>query len=181
MHRIRLKKFVLNQPIEDNFREERLQQDELNTITWETNFVEQLATRGNEPNPTSMANGKRPITPVTNSTDARENEAECITTTDSPNDVNDVAQSQNERLKNDVSNRNEANEAEKNENSYWPDAATYHKNQEKSSPDLPKGQENDAIFWKTNLLIITMHKTLQKWGLILSCPKYLKPRIEMKI
>ena len=70
MHRIRPKKFVPNQPLEDNFREERLQQDEdivipqdnLYTITWETNSVEQLATRGNEQLPTSMPNGERQIT-----------------------------------------------------------------------------------------------------------------------
>ena len=65
MHHIRLKKFVPNQPLEDNFREQRLQsdeeivipQDDLYTITWETDFGEQLATRGNEPIPTSL-NGR---------------------------------------------------------------------------------------------------------------------------
>ena len=44
LHRIRLKKFVLNQPLEDNFREQRIQpddeivipQDDLYTTTWET-------------------------------------------------------------------------------------------------------------------------------------------------
>ena len=44
LHRIRLKKFVPNQPLEDNFREQRLQpdeeivipQDNLYIITWET-------------------------------------------------------------------------------------------------------------------------------------------------
>ena len=79
LHRILLKKFVPNQPHEDNFREERLLQNEeivipqdyLHTITWETNFSEQLATRGNEPIPTSMPNGERPITSDTKSTDAR--------------------------------------------------------------------------------------------------------------
>ena len=73
-HRIRLKIFVPNQSIEDNFREARLQQDEeivipqddLYTKTWETNFGEQLATRGNEPIPTSLPNGERPLTAKAN-------------------------------------------------------------------------------------------------------------------
>ena len=69
LHCIRPKKFVPNQPIEDNFREDQLQQDaeivipqdDLYTITWETNFGEQLATHGNEPIPTTLPNGKRPV------------------------------------------------------------------------------------------------------------------------
>ena len=136
MHRIRLKKFVSNQPLEDNFREERLQQDEeiaipqddLYTITWETTFGEQLATRDNEPIPTSMPNGEGQITSDSISTYARENEFEYMFTTGSPNDVNHVPQSQNERMKNDANNRNEASEAAKNEHSDWPDSTVYHKN-----------------------------------------------------
>ena len=50
LHRIRLKKFVPNQPLEDNFREQRfhpddeivIPQDDLYIITWETDFGEQL-------------------------------------------------------------------------------------------------------------------------------------------
>ena len=61
-----------------------------------------------------------------------------------------MAQSQNERMKNDVTNRNEANEAEKNEDSDWPDSAVYHKNHEKSLPDLSKGREDDANFSENN-------------------------------
>ena len=83
LHRIRLKKFAPNQPLQDNFREERLQQDEeivipqddISTTTWETNFGEQLATRGNEPIPTSLPNGERPTTTEANTSDANENEA----------------------------------------------------------------------------------------------------------
>ena len=86
---------------------------------------DQLATQGNEPIPTSLPNGERPVTSDTNLTDAREIEADYIITTDSPNDVNDAAQRGNEGMKNDVSNRNEGNKAEKNENSLagfgrWP-------------------------------------------------------------
>ena len=67
LHRIRLKKFVPNQTLEDNFREQRLQpdeeivipQDDFYTIRWETDFGEQPATRGNEPIPTSLPNDER--------------------------------------------------------------------------------------------------------------------------
>ena len=70
LHRIRLKKYVPNQSFEDNFRDERLQpgeeivipQDNLYTISWETNFGDQLATRGNEPIPNSLSNGEQPVT-----------------------------------------------------------------------------------------------------------------------
>ena len=116
LHRIRLKKFVPNQGLDNIFREERLQrheelvilQDDFYIITWETNFGEQLATRGNEPNPTCLPNGEQPGTSNTDSSDAHENEGDYIIMTDNPNDVNDAAQRQNERLNDDVSDRNEA-------------------------------------------------------------------------
>ena len=135
LHRTHLKKFVPVQPLEDNFRQERLQQDEeivfpqddLYTVTWETNFGEQLATRANEPVPTSLPNRERQITTEANSNGANENEADYLITTDSPNADNDAAQSQNERMKNNVSNTNEATEATRNENSDWPDSAVYHR------------------------------------------------------
>ena len=70
LHRICLEKFVPNQPLEDSFREERLQadeeiiipQDDLNIILSEINFGEQLATRCNDPSPTSVPNGEQFIT-----------------------------------------------------------------------------------------------------------------------
>ena len=166
--------FVPNQPLEDNFREERLQQDEeivipqddLYTITWETNFGEQLTTRGNEPIPTSMPNGERPIVSDTNSTDACEDEADYIITTDSLNDVNDVAQIQNERMKNDVSKINEANEDEKNGNSDCRIRPFTTKIKKNLSQVSPKEKKRSQFVWKIFLLIITMHKTLQKRGMI---------------
>ena len=158
LHRIRLKKFVPKQPLQDNCREERLQQhkeivipqDDLYTTTWETNFGDQLATGDNEHIPNSLPNGEQTVTSDTNSTEARENEADYIITRGSPNDVNDVAQRQNERMKNDVGNRNEANEDEKNEISDWPDSTVYHNSQEKSFSDLSRGQENNASFLEGN-------------------------------
>ena len=155
LHRLRLKKFVPNQPLADNFREERLQQDEeivipqddFYTKTWETNFGEQLATRGNEPIPTSLPNGEWPITAKENSNDANKNETDYVITTDCPNYASkDAAHSRDRRMKSDVSNTDETTEATRNENSDWPDSAAYHKNQEKFLPDMSKRQENDANF-----------------------------------
>ena len=54
------------------------------------------------------------------------------------------------RMKSDVSNTNEASEAARNENFHWPDSAVYHKNLEKSLPDLSERQENDANFSERN-------------------------------
>ena len=160
LHRICLKKFVPNQPLVDNFRDERLQpdeeivipQDDLYTITWKTNFGEQLATRGNEPIPPRLPNSDKPSTADMNASDASENEADYIITTDCPSDVNDALHSRNERMKSDVSNRKEASRTDKNENTVWPDSAVYHKNQEKDLPDLSKRQENEANFSEGNFV-----------------------------
>ena len=106
LHRIRLKKFVPNQPLEDNFREQQLQpdekivipQDDLYVITWETVFGEQLVTRGNEPIPTSLPNGERPSAPQSNSDDAHKNEADYIIMRDESNHADRAEHSPNERL-----------------------------------------------------------------------------------
>ena len=115
---------------------------------WETNFGEQLVTRGNEPIPTSLPNGEQPVTSNADSNDADENEVYYIIANDSPNDVNYTAQERNERLNDEVSKRNPDIEAEKNENSDWPNPAVYPKNQEKSLPNVSERQKNDANFWK---------------------------------
>ena len=83
LHRIRLKKFVPNQPLEDNFREQWLQpdeeivipQDDLYIITWETDFGEQLVTRGHDPIPTSLPNGEQPNAAEPSHGDVGENDA----------------------------------------------------------------------------------------------------------
>ena len=116
LHRFRIKKFVPNQPLDDSFREVRLQpeeeiiipQDDLYIISWETNFAEQLVTRGNEPISTSLPKGERPVTSNADLNYADENEVDYIVATDNnPNDVNDPAQQRNERMNDDVSKRNE--------------------------------------------------------------------------
>ena len=149
LHRIRFKKFAPKQPLEDNFREQRLQpddeivfpQDDLSTITWETDFVEQLITRGSEPIPTSLPNG-----------DAHENEAEYIITRDDSHHADGTAPSRNERISDDVTKRNEASEATRNEESEWPNPAVSPKTQEKSLPNTAKGLKNVRNFSEKNVM-----------------------------
>ena len=158
MHRIRLKKFVPNQPLEDNFREQRLQpdeeivipQDDLYIITWETDFGEQIITRGHDPIPTSLPNGERPSAAETNSSDANENEVDYIITRDESNHADRTAHNRNEQLTDDVTKRNEANEATRNEESDWPNPAVSPKSQEKSLPNSDEGLKNDENFSQRN-------------------------------
>ena len=139
LHRIRPKKFVPNQPLEDNFLEQRLQpdeeivipQDDLYIITWETDFGEPLITRGHDPIPTSLPNGEQPNAAEPSHSDVDENEADYIITSDETNYADHAAQSRNERLNDDVTKRNEASEATSNEESDWPNPATYPENPEK--------------------------------------------------
>ena len=153
LHRIRLKKFVPYNPLEDNFREQRLQadeeivipQDDLYTITWETNFGVQLVTRGSDSIPSSLPNGERPSAAETNSSDANENEADCIITRDETNYADHAAHSRNERLNDDVTKRNETSKETRNEESDWPNSAVYPKNQAKNWPDTAERLKNYAI------------------------------------
>ena len=84
--------------------------------------------------------------------DANENESDYVITTDYPNDVNDAKRSRNERMKNDVSNANEASEANENENSDWPNQAVSPKDQEKSVPNTAERLKDDANFPERNLM-----------------------------
>ena len=159
LHRIRLKKFVPNQPLEDNSQEQRLQPDEeiviphddLNIITWETDFGEQLVTRGHDPIPTRLLIGEKPNATETIQSDVDENEADYIITSDETNYADHAAQSRNERLNDDVTKKNEASEATGNEESDWPNSAVYQKNQEKSLPNTDKKLKNDGNFSERNL------------------------------
>ena len=158
LHRIRLKRFIPNQPLEDNFREQRLQpdeeivipQDDLYVITWETDFGEQLVTRGNEPIPTSLPNGEQPST-AENTNDANENEADYIITREELNNDN-ATHSRNEHLDDDVTERNKATAVTENTKSDWPNPAVSPKNQENSLPSTAGGPENDEIFSERNSL-----------------------------
>ena len=159
LHRIRLKKFVPNQPLEDNFREQQLQtdeeivipQDDLYVLTWETDFGEQLVTRGNETIPTSMPNGERLNVPEANTNDVAENEPDYIITSDETNYADHAARNRNEKLNHDVTKRNEASEAASNDKSDWTNPAVSPKNQEKSLPNTADRPENDENFSGRNL------------------------------
>ena len=152
LHRIRLKKFVLNQSLEDNFREQWLQpdeeivipQDDLYIITWETDFGEQLVTRGHDPIPTSLPNGEQPNAAEPSHGDVDENDADYIITSDEMNYAEHAAQSRNERLNDDVTKRNEASEATSNEGSDWPNPAVYPENPEKPLPNTDEKLKNDG-------------------------------------
>ena len=138
LHRIRLKRFVPNQPLDDNFREQQLQpdeeivipQDDLYIITWETDFGEQLITRGHNPIPTSMPNGERPNAVEPSHSDVDENEADYIITRDESNHADRAEHSRNERLNDDVTTRNEASDTNNNEESDWPNPAVSPKSQD---------------------------------------------------
>ena len=158
LHRIRLKKFVPNQPLDDNFREQQLQtdeeivipQDDLYVISWETDFGEQLVTRGNETIPTSMPNGERPDATDTNTNDVTENEADYIITREEEesNHADRTTHSRNERLTDDVTKRDESTAVTENEESDWPNPAVSQKNQEKSLPNTADRRKTMKNFQK---------------------------------
>ena len=151
LHRIRLKKFLPNQPLEDNFLEQRHQpdeeivipQDDLYVITWETDFGEQLVTRGNEPIPTSLPNGERPST-AENTNDANENDVDYIITREGLNNDNAV-HSRNGRLSHDVTTSNDVTEEASNDEPDWPNEAGLPKAHETHSPNTANDLKKDKI------------------------------------
>ena len=158
LHRIRIKMFVPNQPLENNFREQRLQpdeeivipQDDLYIKTWETDFGEQLITRGHDPIPTSLPNGEQPNAAEPSHGDVDESETDYMITRDETNYADHTAHSRNERLNDDVTKRNAASEATRNEESDWPNPAVSPKSQEKSLPISDEGLKNDENFSQRN-------------------------------
>ena len=159
LHRIRLKKFVPNQPLEDNFREQRLPldedivipQDDLFIITWETDFGEQLVTRGDNHIPTSLPSGEQPRAAEPIQSDVDENEADYIITREELNNDN-AAHSRNDRLSDDVTKRNEVSEVIRNEETDWPNTAVSPENHKKNLPNTADGLQNDENFSARNLL-----------------------------
>ena len=151
LHRIRLKKFLPNQPLEDNFREQRLQpdeeivipQDDLYVTTWETDFGKQLVTRGNEPIPTSLPNGERPST-AENTNDANENDVDYIITREGLNNDNAV-HSRNGRLSHDVTTSNDVTEEASNDEPDWPNEGGLPKAHETHSPNTANDLKKDKI------------------------------------
>ena len=119
-------------------------------ITWETNFGEQLDTRGSEPIPASLTNDEQPSTAEANASDASENEVDYVITSDESNLTDRTSHSRDERLNDDVTERNEATAATENNKSDWPNPAVFPKNQENSLPNTADGPENDEIFSERN-------------------------------
>ena len=180
LHRIRLKRFVPNQPLEDNFREQRLQpdeeiiipQDDLYVITWETDFGEQIVTRGNEPLPTNLPNGERPSM-AENTNDANENDVDYIITREGLNNDNAV-HSRNDRLSHDVTTSNDVTEEASNDEPDWPNEAGLPKAHETHLPNtandlqkekiIPERPKNKEIFPHENLRTETDKQNSPKRG-----------------
>ena len=125
-----------------------------------------------------MPNGEQPVTLNDEPSDANENEIDYITTRDSLDDVNVVAKSRSERKSNDVIKRIEATEYVRIEieNLDRPDSTTY--------PEIAgfvKGQKKGANVTEENSSKASDAKHAPIMGMILSCPKYPKMTIELKI
>ena len=73
-----------------------------------------------------------------------------IITRDESNHTDSTAHSRNERINDDVTERNEASEVTRNEESDWPNSAVSPKNQGKSLPNTADGQKNDEFFSEKN-------------------------------
>ena len=129
-------------------REIVIPQDDLYTITWESDFGEQLVTRGFEPIPTSLPNGVRPIAAETNPSDAHENEVDYIITREESNHADRAAHSRNERITDDVTKGNEANAATRNEEPDWPNPDVYPRNQKNPHRIRMKHWKTMKIFQK---------------------------------
>ena len=189
LHRIRLKKFIPNQPLEDNFREQRLQsdeeivipQDDLHIITWGTDFCAQLVTREHNPIPTSLQIGKQPSTAEPIQSVVEENEADYIITRDETSYADHAAHSRNERLTDDVNKRHEAREAIRNEEPDWPNPAVYPRNQEKTLPNTDERLENDENFSDKYLINENDATKSPNMGDDIIVPKYRKTMLETKI
>ena len=126
-----------------------------------------------------MPNGERPNAAEPSHSDVDENEADYIITREELNNDN-ATHSRNGRLSDDVTKRNETTVTE-NEESDWPNSAVSPKNYEKSLPNTADRLEKDETFSERNLTNENDTKNLQTGGMILSCPKYLKTMLEMKV
>ena len=130
LHRIRLKKFVPNTPLEDKYKEEKLQpdeeivipQDDLYTISWEADFEYELF----EPKTNDW-----PHTATRLPQDAANGEVDYYVTENESSSVNESERSSDRMNDNDV-----------NENEVRPRSAS---NRDASSPlsESPSGSKNE--------------------------------------
>ena len=93
-----------------------------------------------------MPNGDRPNAAETKSSDTHENEADYIITRDKTNYADRAAHSRNQRINDDVTERNESSEAPRIEETDWPNPAVYPKKQENFLPNTDEGLKNDENF-----------------------------------
>ena len=114
-------------------------------ITWETNFGEQLDTRGSTPIPASLTNDEQPSTAEANTGDASENEMDYVITSDESNLADRASHRRNKRLIDDVTTRNATKEQSRNEELDWPNPAISPETHEKSLPDMADSQKDEEI------------------------------------
>ena len=128
-----------------------------------------------------MPNGEQPHAAQPNTSDAHENEVDYVITSDESNLADRASHSRNERLIDDVTTRNEASEQSRNEEPDWPNPAIFPRSHRKSLPDTADSLKDKKIFPDENFRTESVHKILRKRGMVLSCPKYLKTMLEMKV
>ena len=163
LHRIRLKKFVPNTPLEDKYTEEKLQpndeiiipQDDLYTIAWEADFEYELF----EPRKNNW-----PDTATRLVTDATTSEADDYVIENESSSVNESERSSERTNENDVS-----------DNETRPRPAS---SRDASSPlnESPSGTENENDVTNEKMAM----KMFQKGAQILPCPEYRKKKILRK-
>ena len=128
-----------------------------------------------------MPNGEQPNTAEPSHSDVDENEADSIITNDETHHADHAARTRNERLIDDVTKRDAASEATRNEQSDWPNPAVSPKNRGKSLPNSNERLENDEKFSERNSINENDAQNSLKRRMILSCPKYPKTTLKMKV
>ena len=120
-----------------------------------------------------MPNGGEPVTSNDEHREAEYTEVDYITSRSNLNDINEKTQQRRERLNDDVSERNAADETDGSKNFDSSDPPVFPKNQ-KRLPESSQSQGKLQTLRKVIRLLKSLQKVLQLRGMILSGPKYLK-------
>ena len=158
LHRIRLKKFVPNQPLEDSYQREKFQpddeiiipQDDLYTIAWETDFGTPLLTRDNETVPPTNAIGNETVTSTDYPNTTPDIEVRYSEQNDTPNDVTETTPSTDDALNNDVTTETTNATPRANQNIDLPDPAICPEMKENKLPDSSKNPKNADLLHDQN-------------------------------
>ena len=158
LHRIRLKKLVPNQPLEDSYQREKFQpndeivipQDDLYTITWETDFGTPFLTRDNETVPPTNAIGNETITSADYPKTTLDIEVRYGEQTDTPNDVTETTPSTDDALNNDVTTETTNATPRANQNIDLPDPAICPEMKKNKLPDSSKNPKNADLLHDQN-------------------------------